>query len=259
MATAAQPILSISNLCKSFGALRASDNVTLEVAAGEIHALIGPNGAGKTTLIAQLSGYLTPDSGEMLFDGVDLAPVPAARRTRLGLVRSFQITSIFPEFSVCDNVCLALQSLHGHSFRFFRPARQDLAQREQALVYLQQVGLEDFAERAAFSLAYGQQRQLEIAMALALQPKMLLLDEPMAGMGPSESRFIVELLQGLKGSQSMLLVEHDMDAVFALADRVSVLVYGTVIASATPAAIRANEDVQQAYLGTHELHGHRAG
>ncbi|PLX36426.1 MAG: ABC transporter ATP-binding protein [Hyphomicrobiales bacterium] len=252
--SAAEPILVVDDVTKSFGALRASDHLSLEVRPGEIHALIGPNGAGKTTLISQIAGALDPDEGRILFAGRDLLKVPAARRPHLGLVRSYQITSIFPDFTALANVALAVQARAGHSFRFWKPAIADKAEREAAMGYLEAVGLGDVALRPAHALAHGQQRQLEIAMALALEPKLLLLDEPMAGMGPEESRFIVDLLAGLKGSVTMLLVEHDMDAVFALADRVSVLVYGRVIATDEPEAIRANVEVQQAYLGTHELH-----
>jgi branched-chain amino acid transport system ATP-binding protein len=255
MAETAAPILVIRDLSKRFGALKASDGVSMDVYPGEIHALIGPNGAGKTTLISQLSGYLTPDSGEITFNDVDLLKVPAHRRAHLGLARSFQITSLFQEFSVLDNVCMALQALEGHSYHFLRPASADAAQRERGRKLLERTRLDAEAERPAYSLAYGQQRQLEIAMALAAQPQLLLLDEPMAGIGPSESRFVIELLRGLKRRHAMLLVEHDMDAVFALADRVSVIVYGQVIATGSPAEIRASHEVQTAYLGTHHIHG----
>lgn len=250
-----RPLLEIDNVSKAFGALRASDHLSLDVMAGELHALIGPNGAGKTTLIGQISGAIEPDSGRIRFDGLDLARVPPARRPHLGLVRSFQITSIFPDYTVLDNVALAVQARQGQIFRFWRPAKADRAEREAALGFLADAGLGELADRPAHALAHGQQRQLEIAMALAMKPKLLLLDEPMAGMGPEESRFIVDLLKRLKGQVTILLVEHDMDAVFALADRVSVLVYGHVIATGEPDAIRANEEVQQAYLGSHELHG----
>ena len=246
----AKPLLTVSELHKYFGAVRASDAVSFEVYPGEVHAIIGPNGAGKTTLIAQLSGFLNPDSGQMWFDGFDLNELAAHRRAHIGLVRSFQITSLFPEYSVLDNVCLALQSLSGGNYRFFQPATADRQERENATTFLDKAGLGAVLDRPARTLAYGQQRQLEIAMALALSPKLMLLDEPMAGMGRSESQAIINLLDKLKGSVAMLLVEHDMDAVFALADRVSVLVYGKLIATGTPDVIRADPEVQRAYLGS---------
>ena len=248
-------MLEIRNLCKSFGALKAADDVSLTVERGTIHALIGPNGAGKTTLIALLSGYLQPSSGTMTFDGRDLLAIPAHLRPHAGLVRSFQITSVFPEMSVRENVCLVLQSFAGQARSLFRLADADRAEREEAEAILARVGLIDQADALTGNLAHGQKRQVEIAMALAARPKLLLLDEPTAGMGVEESRRIMDLLEDLRDSVTMLLVEHDMDVVFGLADRVSVLVYGKVIASDTPGRIRANADVQEAYLGDHELHG----
>ena len=246
-------LLQIEYLHKRFGALAATDNLSLQINHGELHALIGPNGAGKTTLISLLSGSLQPDSGLIKFDGRNLLQVPEAIRPRLGLVRSFQITSIFPEFSALENVTLVLQSQQGHSFRFWKVARNDFELRSKAKEYLKQVGLDQESEIPAYALAHGQQRQLELAMALALEPKLLLLDEPMAGMGPEESLKVVELLQQLKGKITMLLIEHDMDAVFSVADRVSVLVYGNVIATGTPSEIRENTEVCSAYLGEHEI------
>ena len=246
-------LLRIEHLHKQFGALAATDNLSLEVNHGELHALIGPNGAGKTTLISQLSGSLRPDSGQIQFDGRNLLQVPEATRPRLGLVRSFQITSIFPEFSALENVALVLQSQQGHSFRFWKAVRDDFELRSRAEEYLKWAGLDREMAIPAYALAYGQQRQLELAMALALEPKLLLLDEPMAGMGAEESLQVVKLLQQLKGKTTMLLIEHDMDAVFAVADRVSVLVYGRIIATDTPSEIRENAEVRQAYLGEHEI------
>ncbi len=247
-------LLEVRHLRKSFGALNASDDLSLSVEPGEAHALIGPNGAGKSTLISQLSGTLEPDAGEIRFAGQDLLKVPAAKRAHLGLARSFQVTSLFPEFTALENVALAIQALQGHSFSFLRSVKSDRSLHEPALEVLQTVGLASEAHRQAQTLAHGQQRQLEIAISLALNPKLLLLDEPMAGMGAEGSRTVVDLLQRLKGAVTMLLIEHDMDAVFAVADRVSVLVYGSVIATGTPDEIRQNPEVQTAYLGEHELH-----
>lgn len=247
-------MLQIRNLCKNFGALTATNDVSLDVEKGTIHALIGPNGAGKTTLIAQISGYLTPTSGAIRFDGQDLLAMPAHLRPHAGLVRSFQVTSVFPDLTVIENVCLVLQSMNHQMFRLFRPAAADKAERTEAMGILERVALGAEAETLTRNLAHGQKRQVEIAMALAARPKLLLLDEPMAGMGAEESRQITALLDGLRGDITMLLVEHDMDVVFGLADKVSVLVYGRVIASDTPQAIRQDPEVQQAYLGGHEFH-----
>ncbi|MCW5745460.1 MAG: ABC transporter ATP-binding protein [Alphaproteobacteria bacterium] len=245
----ADAMLKIDSLIKRFGGLVATDSLSLEVEPGEVHALIGPNGAGKTTLIAQLSGFLRPDAGRIEFAGQDITDLPAAARVRLGLARSFQITSVLRDFTALDNVALAEQARQGHSFRFWRPARADPSLREPARAALREVGLADRADVVAALLSHGEQRQLEVAMALASDPRMLLLDEPMAGMGPEESARMVELLRGLRGRRTMLLVEHDMDAVFALADRITVLVYGRALATGTPAEIRANREVRVAYLG----------
>lgn len=242
-------MLQIQNLCKNFGAVQATDDVSLDVSEGTIHALIGPNGAGKTTLIAQLSGYLEPDSGSITFNGHDLLSFPADRRPHLGLVRSFQITSVFPQLSVLDNVCMVLQSFAGQARSLWRPAYADRDEREKASNILDRVGLLELAHMQTSALAHGQKRQVEIAMALAAQPKLLLLDEPMAGMGVEESRSLTALLDSLRGEVTMLLVEHDMDVVFGLADTVSVLVYGRVTATGRPNAIKTNPAVQQAYLG----------
>jgi len=245
----AEPMLVVENLRKSFGALAATDGVNLEVREGETHAIIGPNGAGKTTLISQLSGTLRTDEGRIRFAGEDITELPAPERSRKGLARSFQITSIYREFTALDNVALAVQAHAGHSFRFWRPARADAALRDPARAVLEEVGLGARAELVAANLAHGEQRQLEIAMALATRPRLLLLDEPVAGMGTDESLRMVEFLATLKGSKTMLLVEHDMDAVFTLADRISVLVYGRIIATGRPEEIRANPEVRAAYLG----------
>ena len=246
-------MLEIQNLCKSFGALKASDNVSLSVDQGTIHALIGPNGAGKTTLISQLSGYMQPNSGMITFDGQDLLTVPAHKRPHAGLVRSFQITSVFPELTVLDNICLVLQSMRGHAHSIIRMASSDYSEQNEAKEILSRVGLNDKAESLTGNLAHGQKRQVEIAMSLATKPKLLLLDEPMAGMGTEESIQIMDLLNVLRKSVTMLLVEHDMDVVFSLADKVSVMVYGRVVVSDKPENIRNNQDVQEAYLGGNEL------
>ena len=245
----AEPLLQVRGLRKRFGGLVATDGVDLDVAAGETLAVIGPNGAGKTTLLAQLSGDLAPDAGSIRFAGADVTALPAPARSRLGLARSFQITSIFREFSALDNVALAVQAHAGHSFRFWRPARAEAALREPARTVLEQVGLGARGDVPAGTLAHGEQRQLEIAMALATRPTLLLLDEPVAGMGLDESARMVQLLRTLRGRHTILLVEHDMDVVFALADRISVMVDGRVIATGAPEAIRVNPEVRRAYLG----------
>ncbi|TWA90578.1 amino acid/amide ABC transporter ATP-binding protein 1 (HAAT family) [Azospirillum brasilense] len=244
-----RPLLSTDSLVKRFGGLAATDGLSLSVAEGELHALIGPNGAGKTTLIGQLSGELTPDSGTILFDGRDVTRLPVHKRAQRGLARSFQITSIFPSFTALDNVALAVQAHAGHSFRFWRDAGRDRRLTDPARAVLERVGLGARADTCADALAHGEKRQLELAMALATGPRLLLLDEPMAGMGPEDSARMVELLQELKGGVTILLVEHDMDAVFALADRITVLVRGKDLASGTPAEIRNDPAVREAYLG----------
>ncbi len=244
-----EPLLATDRLVKAFGGLVATDRVSLAVVPGEVHALIGPNGAGKTTLIGQITGEVRPDAGRIWFDGRDITQVPAYRRAHLGLARSFQITSIFLDMTALQNVAVAVQIHQGHSFRFWRDARGDASLSDPARTLLERVGLGPRAEVPAADLSHGEHRQLEIAMAMAGRPRMLLLDEPTAGMGAEESQRLIELLRGLKGSLTMLLVEHDMDAVFALADRITVLVYGRVIATAAPEEIRANAEVRRAYLG----------
>ncbi|NNE23418.1 MAG: ABC transporter ATP-binding protein, partial [Rhizobiales bacterium] len=222
----AEPVLEIIGLSKSFGGIHATRNVSLDVHEHETHAVIGPNGAGKTTLISQLSGSLRPDGGSILFKGHDITYAPEYRRSLDGLARSFQITSLLMSMSVLDNVALSVQAHDGHSFRFWRPARSERRLREPAMQVLEQVGLQVRAHDLASALSHGERRQLEIAVALAGAPDLLLLDEPMAGMGQEESGRMVEILRGLKQEKSILLIEHDMDAVFALADRISVMVYG---------------------------------
>jgi len=248
----ADRLLEVRDLSKSFGALQATDHVSFAVAEGETHAIIGPNGAGKTTLINQLSGMLRPDAGEIRFAGEDVTRLSAPARSLKGLARSFQITSVYRDFTALDNVALAVQAHSGHSFRFWRPARSDAALREPARRILDEVGLGARADVLAANLAHGEQRQLEIAMVLATGPRLLLLDEPLAGMGPEESQHMIRFLGALKGRQTMVLVEHDMDAVFTLADRITVLVYGRVIATGRPEEIRANPEVRRAYLGEDE-------
>jgi branched-chain amino acid transport system ATP-binding protein len=245
----AEPLLRIEGLAKHFGGVIASDDISLDVAAGELHAIIGPNGAGKTTLIGQLAGEIAPDAGRVLFAGDDITTLATPRRSALGLARSFQITSLFPEFTALDNVALAVQAHAGHSFRFWAPARRAAELREPARAALGRVGLAARADTPVARLSHGEHRQLELAMALATRPKLLLLDEPMAGLGAEESARMVELLRELKREVTILLIEHDMTAVFALADRITVLVYGRVIASGAPAEIRANAEVRKAYLG----------
>jgi branched-chain amino acid transport system ATP-binding protein len=241
--------LQLTDVHKSFGGVAATDHIDLSVTAGEVHAIIGPNGAGKTTLISQLAGELRPDGGRIELQGRDITHLSAAARSHLGVARSFQITSIIHELSVLDNVLLAVQAHAGHSFRFFGSARREARLVEPARATLAQVGLADYADHPAGPMSHGAHRQLEIAMALASQPRLLLLDEPMAGIGPDEGQRMIDILGALKGQTTMLLIEHDMDAVFALADRISVLVYGRIIATDTPAAIRSDENVRRAYLG----------
>ena len=242
-------LLQIDGLNKSFGGVAATVDVSLSVEQGEIHAIIGPNGAGKTTLISQLSGGLAPDSGNVHFRGKPITNLPAYKRAHLGMARSFQITSLLMGMSAADNVAIAAQAQEGHSFKFIRPATSIQSLRDKAQAALDRVGLGARADDMASSLSHGERRQLEIAVALATEADFLLLDEPMAGMGIEESARMVDLLNGLKGEKTMLLVEHDMDAVFALADTISVLVYGKIIATGRPEDIRGNADVRAAYLG----------
>jgi branched-chain amino acid transport system ATP-binding protein len=249
-------LLRVENLAKRFGGIVAIDDLDFAVPEGELHAVIGPNGAGKTTLIAQLSGQLAPDSGRVQFAGNDITALPMHARSLLGLARSFQITSLFPDLAVLDNVALAVQAHAGHSFRFWRNARSEAELRDPARAALERVGLGARANLPASALSHGEHRLLELAMALASAPRMLLLDEPMAGLGPEESARMVTMLRDLKKGLTILLVEHDMEAVFALADRITVLVYGRVIASGKPHDIRNNAQVRDAYLGEQEaVHG----
>jgi branched-chain amino acid transport system ATP-binding protein len=248
----ADALLQIEGLTKRFGGVIASDGISLAVPKGELRAIIGPNGAGKTTLIGQLAGEIAPDAGRIRFDEADITFLPTYRRSQLGLARSFQITSLFLDFTALDNVALAVQAHAGHSFHFWSDAREEPKLREPAREALARVGLGGRADVIVANLSHGEHRQLEIAMALATGPRLLLLDEPMAGMGPDESARMVETLRELKHDLTILLIEHDMEAVFALADTITVLVYGRIIASGTPHAIRANAEVRGAYLGEQE-------
>jgi branched-chain amino acid transport system ATP-binding protein len=251
----ARALLEIEGLTKRFGGVVAADGISLAIWPGELHAIIGPNGAGKSTLVAQLSGEIVPDSGHIRFDGRDITTSPVYRRSQLGLARSFQVTTLFSDFTAIDNVALSVQAHAGHSFRFWRDARRETDLREPARTALVRVGLGERAGTLVADLSHGERRQLEIAMALAARPRMLLLDEPMAGMGLDESARLVDILRTLKGKITVMLIEHDIDAVFALADRISVLVYGRIIASGEPSAIRADVAVREAYLGEGSTHG----
>jgi branched-chain amino acid transport system ATP-binding protein len=243
------PLLEVEGLSKRFSGIVASDDIQFAVEQGELHAVIGPNGAGKTTLIGQLTGEIRPDSGAIRFAGRDITALPSHRRSLLGLARSFQITSLFLDFTALDNVALAVQAHAGHSFGFWRDVRREAQLREPARAALARVGLSARADTPAYQLSHGEHRQLELAMALATSPRMLLLDEPMAGLGPEESQRAVDMLRTLKGEYTIMLVEHDMEAVFALADRITVLIGGRVLASGSPVAIRADAEVRRAYLG----------
>ena len=244
-----EPLLQIEGLSKRFGGIVASDDITLAVPRGELHAVIGPNGAGKTTLIAQLTGELRSDTGRIRFNGTDISGLPTWRRSMQGLARSFQITSLFLDLTALDNVALAVQAHAGHSFHFWRDARKEESLRAPARAALARVGLAGREDTVVARMSHGEHRQLEIAMALATRPQMLLLDEPMAGMGAEESARLVKSLRELKQEYTILLIEHDMEAVFAHADRISVLVYGRVSASGTPEEIRGSAEVRRAYLG----------
>jgi len=249
----ADPVLRLQALRKQFGGLVVTDDVTLEVQAAELHAVIGPNGAGKTTLINQISGLLAPDAGRIVLAGADVTQMPPHHRARRGLARSFQITSILPGFSVIENVALAVQARSGSSFRFLRPAAEETALNAPARAALAETGLADRAEVPAGNLSHGEKRALELAVVLAMDPKLLLLDEPMAGAGHEETNRLIALLQRLKGRFGIMLVEHDMTAVFALADRITVMINGRVIATGTPDEVRADPQVIAAYLGDDSL------
>ena len=242
-------LLSVEHLVKHFGGIKATDDLSLDVRSGEIHALIGPNGAGKTTLISQLIGETAPDAGMIRMNNVSINGLSTPQRVTRGLARTFQITELLREETALANVALAVQARHGHSFHFFSNARAERALLDPALQFLADVGMAGRADIAVSELSHGEHKQLELAIALAARPKILLLDEPMAGLGAAESQEMTAILQALKGRLAILLVEHDMQAVFALADRISVLVYGRLIATGTAAEIQANGDVRAAYLG----------
>ncbi|MFM1863710.1 MAG: hypothetical protein RLZ26_2232 [Pseudomonadota bacterium] len=243
------PVLEVAGLSKSFGALKASDAVDLDLRAGEIHALIGPNGAGKSTLVRLITGEIAPDAGRISLCGRPIDALDAAGRARLGLARSFQVSQVVGDFTARENVMLAIQGATRTSWSFIRAAARDASLRAPAEANLAQVGLAERADQRADALAHGERRRLELAMALALRPVALLLDEPMAGSGPEGARVLTGLLAQLRREVPILLIEHDMDAVFALADRISVLVYGRIIATGTVAEIRANPEVRRSYLG----------
>jgi len=243
------PVLRIEGLTKSFGALKATDAVDLDLRQGEIHALIGPNGAGKSTLIGQIAGWLKPDAGRIRLDGRDVTDLSVAARARLGLGRSFQVSSLALDLSARRNVMLAVQARAGSSFRFWRPVRSDPELTGPADAVLGEVGLGDRADLPVSALSHGERRLVEVACALALRPKALLLDEPMAGLGPDGTEALTVLLAALRAQAPILLVEHDMDAVFRLADRISVLVGGRVLMTGTAEQVRASAAVREAYLG----------
>jgi branched-chain amino acid transport system ATP-binding protein len=243
------PLLYVESLTKKFGGLVALDHTSLSVQKGEIHALIGPNGAGKTTLIHHISGAMHADAGRIVFDGHDVTQMPLHQRARQGLVRSYQITSVFPHLSVQDNLALAILATQRSGFGFWRNASRDRARFSQADAMAERIGLSDHRMQAAAALSHGAQRQLEVGLVLCTNPKLMLLDEPMAGMGPDESQRMVELLKSLRGNITIVLVEHDMDAVFRLADTISVLVSGRVVVSGNAEQIKNDVAVQHAYLG----------
>jgi branched-chain amino acid transport system ATP-binding protein len=242
-------VLELKGVSKRFGGVIATDGVTLDVKPGEVHALIGPNGAGKTTLVAQIAGDLASDGGTIVFQGADVTRTPQHQRVRAGLARSYQVTSIFWRLSVLDNLALAVQARSGSSFSFWRPVASEESLAAEARAIGAQIGLAGREDVAAAALAHGEQRALEVGLALATRPKLVLLDEPMAGMGPEESQRMIALIERVRAQVAVLLVEHDMDAVFRLADRISVLVSGRVIASGAPEAIRTHPEVKKAYLG----------
>lgn len=248
----AEAILRTVQLTKRFGGLNAVDNVDFELTEGELMAVIGPNGAGKTTFINLLAGALRPDTGDIIYAGDHISSMPVHSRAMAGITRSFQIASIFPDLTVAENVTLAAQAHAGHSFRFWKPVQDEAPLKTAAMDCLESLGLQEHANRPAWSLSHGEKRLLEIAMALATKPRVLLLDEPMAGLGIEEARHMIEFIRGLKGDYTILLVEHDMDAVFALADRIIVLASGAVVASGTPDQVRIDPEVRRAYLGDDE-------
>jgi branched-chain amino acid transport system ATP-binding protein len=244
-----KPVLRTEALVKRYGGLLATDAVSLNLFHGQIHALIGPNGAGKTTLIKQLAGEIRPDSGRVFLDDLDVTDLPCDARARLGLARSYQITSVIHDFTALENVMLAVQAQKGHSFRFWQSVHTDARLTSPAMAILERVGLADKAYTRANAMAHGEHRQIELAMALAAKPKVLLLDEPLAGTSHIEAEAMTALLASIKNDYAILLIEHDMQAVFALADTVSVLVYGKVLMQGIPDAVKRDPAVREAYLG----------
>ncbi len=249
MTGSAAVLLSIERLSKRFGAVQATDNISLQVLVGEVHGLIGPNGAGKTSLIGQIAGSIAPDSGVVRFDGIDVTRMPQHQRVKRGLARSFQITRLFKGFSALENLAVAVQARSGSNLSFWKPVANQTVLRDEAYQLLTDLGLASRADTRADQLSHGEQRTLEVGLGLATRPRLLLLDEPMAGSGPEESERLCELIGRIRSKVAILLIEHDVDAVFRLADRVSVLVYGQIIASGDPAVIRADPNVIAAYLG----------
>jgi branched-chain amino acid transport system ATP-binding protein len=247
---AGSPVLEVDSISKAYGGVVANRDVSLTIGQGEVLGLIGPNGAGKTTLVSILSGEVTPDSGRILLDGVDITDVNTPRRAKLGIRRSFQITSVFMDLPVIANVMLACQAMGGGGFRLWRPVASDRALREEAAQTLERVGIADLADRITSQLSHGERRHLELAMVLVRKPRLLLLDEPFAGMGAEETQEMVARLLKIKGEQAILLIEHDLDAVFSLADRLTVMVMGTPIATDRPDVIRESEEVRAAYFGS---------
>jgi branched-chain amino acid transport system ATP-binding protein len=243
------PVLSLKSVRKRFGGVVAVDGVSLEVTRGEVHALIGPNGAGKTTLIGLICGSIASDTGQIAFQGSAITKARPHQRVAAGLARSYQITSIFKRFSVLDNLALAVQARSGSSFSFWKPVEQETALFDEARAVAAEVGLSEKASSVAMQLSHGEQRALEVGLALATRPKLVLLDEPMAGMGPEESQHMIALIKRIRAQVTVLLVEHDMDAVFRLADHISVMVNGRLIASGAPNDIRSHPEVRKAYLG----------
>jgi branched-chain amino acid transport system ATP-binding protein len=245
-------VLKLEHIRKNFGQIKATDNVDLSVEKGEIHALIGPNGAGKTTLINQIAGNFFQDSGKIIFNGKDISRMPAHKRALAGLARTFQISSVFDDMTVFENVALSVQATTGHSFRFFKSAKAYSGIRKKTWEYLEITGLVDIADEITSQVSYGEKNKIELAMALGSNPKLILLDEPASGMSIGDSIELIKMLKKIKGNHAILLVEHDMDVIFSLADRISVLVYGKILATGTPSEVKNNAEVLEAYLGENE-------